>query len=341
MSDNSLFPAPINVVSINPDDDLQRIYEVFRLTGMMIAKSISDDRLIELPLSPVFWDLILGKKMNIFDLERLDPNLFKVFADLQVLANRKRDIDKAVFFDQDHKQRQLNTLKTQSGARLEDLTLAFTLPGYDSIELKPNGKDEDVTLDNLQEYIDLVLHFLFHETVKIQIQAFKKGFNHIFPVDNLRPFAGNLELEDMICGTQRNEDEWANPAKLAEFITPAHGFHQTSPQFLYFVRFMSELAMEDRRKFLRFITGSPRLPNGGFGSLDPKITVVLKKPIIPAGASSLMSQEMMQAQHIDEILPSVMACQNYIKLPAYSSFEMLRDKFMKAINEGANNFTLS
>jgi E3 ubiquitin-protein ligase TRIP12 len=46
---------------------------VFRLSGMMIAKSISDDRLIDLPLSPLFWDLMLGKKMNIFDVERLDP----------------------------------------------------------------------------------------------------------------------------------------------------------------------------------------------------------------------------------------------------------------------------
>lgn len=82
MQDNTLYPSPINLVSINLDDDLQRIYDVFRLTGMMIAKSISDDRLIELPLSPVFWDLVLGKKMNIFDLERLDPNIFKVFADL-------------------------------------------------------------------------------------------------------------------------------------------------------------------------------------------------------------------------------------------------------------------
>lgn len=45
--------------------------------------------------------------------------------------------------------------------------------------------------------------------------------------------------------------------------------------------------------------------------------------------------------YIDEVLPSVMACQNYIKLPAYSTFEVLRDKFMQAINEGANSFTLS
>jgi len=62
-------------------EELQKVYDVYRLAGMMVAKSISDDRLIDLPLSPLFWDLILGKKMNIFDLERLDPALFKTFAD--------------------------------------------------------------------------------------------------------------------------------------------------------------------------------------------------------------------------------------------------------------------
>jgi E3 ubiquitin-protein ligase TRIP12 len=54
-------------------------------------------------------------------------------------------------------------------ARLEDLSLNFTLPGYPEIELKPDGKDTDVTLDNLQDYIDLTLHFMFHESLKIQI----------------------------------------------------------------------------------------------------------------------------------------------------------------------------
>jgi hypothetical protein len=32
--------------------------------------------------------------MNIFDLERLDKDLFKVFAELQLLGNKKREIDK-------------------------------------------------------------------------------------------------------------------------------------------------------------------------------------------------------------------------------------------------------
>lgn len=47
-----------------------------------MAKSIVDDRLIDLPLSPLWWDLLLGRKMNLFDLEKLDKDLFKIFADL-------------------------------------------------------------------------------------------------------------------------------------------------------------------------------------------------------------------------------------------------------------------
>jgi len=43
--------------------------------------------------------------MNIFDLERLDPQLFKVFADLQLLANKKRDLDKQMVMDSDLRSR--------------------------------------------------------------------------------------------------------------------------------------------------------------------------------------------------------------------------------------------
>jgi len=95
----------------------------------------------------------------------------------------------------------------------------------------------------------------------------------------------------MICGTQRNEEEWTSVSKLSEFIVPAHGFHHKSPQYLNLLKFITELDKEERRKFLKFVTGSPRLPNGGFGALDPKLTVVLKKPTVPSSASSLMSQD--------------------------------------------------
>jgi hypothetical protein len=57
------------------------------------------------------------------------------------------------------------------------------------------------------------------------------------------------------------------------------------------------------------MTGSPRLPNGGFAGMDPKFTVVLKKPEIPKTLKQGLSLEIVNSnKYIDEILPSVMTC---------------------------------
>jgi E3 ubiquitin-protein ligase TRIP12 len=53
----------------------------------------------------------------------------------------------------------------------------------------------------------------------------------------------------------------------------------------------------------------------------------------------------------NNILPSVMTCNNYLlliyigtnflKLPEYTSFDILKEKLLKAIYEGQNSFLLS
>ena len=43
----------------------------------------------------------------------------------------------------------------------------------------------------------------------------------------------------------------------------------------------------------------------------------------------------------DHYLPSVLTCANYIKLPDYSSQEVLREKLWLAVNEGHSCFHLS
>jgi len=47
-------------------------------------------------------------------------------------------------------------------------------------------------------------------------------------------------------------------------------------------------------------------------------------------------------QSPDEMgLPSVMTCQHYVKMPEYSSYEILKARFGQAIADGSANFTLS
>jgi E3 ubiquitin-protein ligase TRIP12 len=84
MPDNGLFPSPLHLNQVtSSSEEVQKVYELFRLAGTIMAKSITDDRLIDMPLSSLFWDLLLGKKMNIFDLEKIDKDLFKAFSELQ------------------------------------------------------------------------------------------------------------------------------------------------------------------------------------------------------------------------------------------------------------------
>lgn len=90
---------------------------------------------------------------------------------------------------------------------------------------------------------------------------------------------------------------------------------------------MSHFTDLERRNFLQFVTGSPKLPIGGFKNLTPSLTVVCK----PSEAPYIS----------DNYLPSVMTCVNYLKLPDYSSMEMLKLRLGTAVREGQGAFHLS
>jgi E3 ubiquitin-protein ligase TRIP12 len=49
-----------------------------------------------------------------------------------------------------------------------------------------------------------------------------------------------------------------------------------SGAYVNFIKFVNSMKCDERKEFLKFMTGSPRLPLGGFKSLDPKMTVVLR-----------------------------------------------------------------
>lgn len=90
---------------------------------------------------------------------------------------------------------------------------------------------------------------------------------------------------------------------------------------------MADLTPTQRRDFLQFVTGSPKLPIGGFKNLTPNFTVVCKPSEAPYTS--------------DDYLPSVMTCVNYLKLPDYTNLETLKARLAVAIREGQGAFHLS
>jgi E3 ubiquitin-protein ligase TRIP12 len=65
----------------------------------------------------------------------------------------------------------------------------------------------------------------------------------------------------------------------------------------------------------------------GFKALTPMFTVVCKASEPPFTS--------------DDYLPSVMTCVNYLKMPDYTSVNVLREKLFVAIKEGQGAFHLS
>ena len=65
----------------------------------------------------------------------------------------------------------------------------------------------------------------------------------------------------------------------------------------------------------------------GFKALKPLFTVVCK-PSDPPYSS-------------DDYLPSVMTCVNYLKMPDYSTLDIMKNKLGTAIREGQGAFHLS
>lgn len=214
-----------------------------------------------------------------------------------------------------------------SGARVEDIGFYFTLYGSDEIELLRDGSTTELTVENVQEYIDLVLHSLYYECVNLQLQAFKKGFNSVLPLDSIRTFDSRGEIETMVCGSLDDSD-WKDLGKLKQAIKADHGYNMESRVYNDFLRFIVELEPSMRPEFAMWLTGSKRLPKGGFAGLDPPISInrVAQSPHLP---------------DVTEKCPSVNTCLHYLKVPEYPSFEILHHKFIQAVEYSREHFTNS
>ena len=60
--------------------------------------------------------------MNLFDLRRLNMHFFNTFSLLQVLANRKKEVDEMVNLDPEARKRLLGSIKTPVSLLFEMLT---------------------------------------------------------------------------------------------------------------------------------------------------------------------------------------------------------------------------
>lgn len=322
-----LFPRPWPPnADISEGNQFYKVIEHFRLVGRVMAKALQDGRLLDLPLSTAFYKLVLGQELDLYDILSFDSEFGKILQELQLLVCRKQYLE-AVGGDNSDA---ISNLCFR-GAPIEDLCLDFTLPGYPDYILTKG--DENVDINNLDEYISLVVDATVKTGIMRQMEAFRAGFNQVFDITSLQIFTPH-ELDYLLCGRR----ELWEAETLADHIKFDHGYTAKSPAIINLLEIMGEFTPEQQRAFCQFVTGAPRLPPGGLAVLNPKLTIVRKHSSNTSNAASIGTGT---SESADDDLPSVMTCANYLKLPPYSTKEIMYKKLLYAISEGQGSFDLS
>uniref|UniRef100_A0A8C3ASY1 E3 ubiquitin-protein ligase n=1 Tax=Cyclopterus lumpus TaxID=8103 RepID=A0A8C3ASY1_CYCLU len=267
---------------INPDH-----LKYFKFIGRFIAMALFHSKFIDTGFSLPFYKRILNKPLALKDLESIDPEFYNSL--MWIKDNNIEECGLEMFFSVDKE----------------------ILGEISTHELKTGGGDLQVTEENKEEYIRLVAEWRMSRGVEEQTQAFFEGFNEVLPQQYLQYFDAK-ELEVMLCGMQEIDlADWQRS-------TIYRHYARSSKQIIWFWQFIKEMDNEKRMRLLQFVTGTCRLPVGGF--------------------ADLMGSNGPQKFCIEKVgkenwLPRSHTCFNRLDLPPYKSYEQMKEKLMFAIEE--------
>ncbi|CBZ29497.1 conserved hypothetical protein [Leishmania mexicana MHOM/GT/2001/U1103] len=301
-----LFPKPVLPGSTQEEDHL---VPFFRLIGRFIGRALVDEHVPGLPLSPVFLRLLRGDVCGVHDVQDLSEEVGRLLVAMAGAAASG------------HARVQLPG--QTKAVEVQDLGLDFTLPGDDSVELCVNGAKTAVTANNMMAYCDAVTSFLLDRGVAAAVHALREGFHWYIPLVALQMLSVD-ELYRLIAGheTAITRDDFEKYSKAN------YGYTLSCKHVQWLFDILAAFTVEEQRQFFFFLTGSAHLPVGGLGRLRPSFTIVRKT----SEDASIKEEDM---------LPSAMTCQNYLKLPQYNTKEEMEKKLRFAITEGGGVFLLS
>lgn len=227
----------IYTLQINPDSGVNPEHlSYFHFVGRIIGLAIFHGHYLDGGFTMPFYKHLLGKTVQLDDLEEVDPELHRSL--VWLLEN---DIEAVL-----------------------DHTFSVEHSSFGQVtqyELKPGGCDIKVTEDNKKEYVRLYVQWRFMRGIEAQFLALQKGFNEIIPQHMLKPF-DERELELMIGGLGKIDlDDWKQHTRL-KHCNPDTNIVK------WFWKAVDGFSDEMRARLLQFVTGSSRVPLQGFKALQ-------------------------------------------------------------------------
>eukprot|EP01065_Artemidia_motanka_P034215 TRINITY_DN4142_c1_g2_i3.p1 TRINITY_DN4142_c1_g2~~TRINITY_DN4142_c1_g2_i3.p1 ORF type:complete len:965 (+),score=324.23 TRINITY_DN4142_c1_g2_i3:85-2979(+) len=261
----------------------------FNAIGQLLGLALYNGLILDVNFPPVCYKLLLGFEPELSDLKQLDYFTYKGLKQLLEYREEGEATVEAVF-------------------GLDFSVTHEVFGAVQVVELKPGGESIPVTAENRAEYAHLVVEYKCQTSIGKNFKEFKEGFLFVCGAQEsvlrmLRP----EELERMVMGTPDID--------LSQLKVGARyeGYDPSNQTVKYFWEIVDELKDErTQRHFLRFCTGTDRVPIHGLNSY---------------------SFTVMRLGDDSEDLPSASTCFYVLKLPEYKTKEKLYRKLMLAITE--------
>eukprot|EP00756_Hemistasia_phaeocysticola_P057663 Hpha_TRINITY_DN34271_c0_g1::TRINITY_DN34271_c0_g1_i1::g.34352::m.34352/K10587/UBE3A, E6AP; ubiquitin-protein ligase E3 A len=269
-------------VKCGADNDLN-----FHLCGLMLGLAIRHNILLDVNFPIACYKRLLDIDPTFNDIEQLDLQVFRSLKQLLEFREAEGTTVEDTFC------RNFSVSHEAFGAQVEE-------------ELIPGGREIALTGANRRDFVDAYTRYLCFGSIEKHFQEFYNGFWKAVGAQgpHLRTFRPE-ELELAVIGSPILDMSELQRTARYEGYTKDHRI------VVEFWELLKDMDTETHRSFLKFATGSDRVPVGGLATLQ----LVIGKN----GDDS-------------ERLPTAHTCFNHLLIPEYLSKEKLRQKLLSAVS---------
>uniref|UniRef100_A0A8D1H4J9 HECT and RLD domain containing E3 ubiquitin protein ligase family member 6 n=1 Tax=Sus scrofa TaxID=9823 RepID=A0A8D1H4J9_PIG len=254
--------------------------KMYFLFGILCGLSLYNLNVVNLPFPLALFKKLLDQKPSLEDLKELSPLLGK---SLQEVLNDEADDIK------------------------EELGLCFSIYwDKEAVDLIPNGSSVSVDQINKKDYISKYVNYIFNASVMGVYEEFQRGFHKVCDKEILKLFHPE-ELMTAIVG--HTDYDWQQFEKNSAYD---QGYHVSHPTIVMFWKAFHKLTLDEKKKFLFFLTGNDRLHVRGV----QKMGILFRCP------ETLSERDN----------PRPLTCHNILDLPKYSTMERMEEALQVAIN---------
>jgi len=274
--------------------------EYLRFIGQMLGVALRGRIHLNFNMHPLLWKALSGVGLGLDDYAETDLAFTQLVASMKSEAARLR---------KDSAARESVAEEFGSLFGVESFTCPLS-DGETIVELVPGGAARPVTLDNVDEWIELAVEARLHEN-DFQVGALRCGLASIVPL-HLACFLSWFELQRLFCGLPD-----FTVAQLQAVTKYEGGVDETVPHIRWFWEVLAEMSPSQRAQFMRFVFARDRLP------ARPAELGIKFKLQAPLSSTAKPSP--------DVHFPSTHTCFFSLSLPAYSSKKILQEKLLYAM----------